>query len=83
MLDIRWLIYFVINILSRISKLALDVVPSLFALDELNEEVSEAWIGKITFLGLLGVLVHGVSHHLEVYSSALDHFFDILFLEMV
>jgi hypothetical protein len=83
LLDIRWLIYFVIHILSRISKFALDVVLALLALSELDEEVSEAWVCEITFLGLLAVLVHGVSHHLEVNGCALDHFPDVLFLEMV
>ena len=83
MLNIRWLIYFVIHILSRISKFALDVVLTLLALSELDEEVSEAWVCEITFLGLLAVLVHGVSDHLEVNGCALDHFPDVLFLEMV
>ena len=83
MLDIRWLIYFVVHILSRISKFALDVIFTLFTLGELDKEVSKAWIREITLLGLLAVLVHGVSHHLEVNSCALDHFLDILLLEVV
>lgn len=83
MLDIRWLIYFVIHILSRISKFALDVVLTLLALSELDEEVCEAWVCEITFLGLLAVLVHGVSDHLEVNGCPLDHFPYVLFLEMV
>jgi hypothetical protein len=49
----------------------------------LDKEVSKARICEITLLGLLAVLVHGVSHHLEVNSSALDHFLDIFFLEVV
>ena len=83
MLDIRWLIYFVIHILSRISEFALDIVLTLLALSELDEEVSETWVCEITFLGLLAVLVHGVSDHLEVNSCALDHFPDIFFLEVM
>lgn len=83
MLHIRWLIYFILHILSRISKFAFDVILTLLALSELDEEVSEAWICEITFLSLLAVLIHGVSDHLEVNSSALDHLPDILLLEVV
>ena len=83
MLNIRWLIYFVIHILSRISKFALDVVLTLLALSELNEEVSEAWVCEITFLGLLAILVHGVSDHHKIDGSSLDHLLDILLLEVV
>lgn len=60
-----------------------DVVFALLRLCELDKEVREAWVCEISFLGLLAVLVHGVSYHLEVNSSALDHFLNIFFLEVV
>jgi len=78
-----WLIYFLIHILSRISKLVLDVGFSLLTLSELDEKVSKAWVGEEPLFGFLGVLVHGISYHLEVYRSSLDHFLDIFFLEVM
>lgn len=40
-------------------------------------------VAEETFLSLLAVFVHGVPYHLEVNCGALDHFFDIFFLEVV
>lgn len=80
---VKWLIDFGLLVLSRISELLLDIESSLLAFGELDEEVGEARVGEEPLLGLLGVLVHGVSDHLEVNASSLDHLLDILFLEMV
>jgi len=77
---VMWLINF---LLSRISKLVLNVQFSLLTLSELNEKVGEAWVGEESLFSFLGVLVHGVSYHLEIDRSSLHHFLDIFFLEMV
>ena len=61
-----WLIYFLIHILSRISKLVFDILFSLLTLGELDEKVSKAWVSEEPLLGFLGVFVHGISYHLEV-----------------
>jgi len=80
---VMWLIYFLVHILSRISKLVLDVGFSLLTLSELDEKVSKAWVGEEPLFGFLGVLVHGISYHLEVNRSSLNHFLDIFFLEVM
>jgi hypothetical protein len=78
-----WLIYFLFTILSRISKLVLNVHFTLFTLGELNEKVGEARVAEESLFGFLGVLVHGISYHLEVNRSSLNHFLDIFFLEVM
>ena len=55
----------------------------MLALGELDEKVSEAGVAEEPLLSFLGVLVHSVSDHLEVDRSSLDHFLDILLLEVV
>ena len=77
---VMWLINF---LLSRISKLVFDVRSTLLALGKLNEEVGEASVGEEPLLGFLGVLVHGVSDHLEVNRSAGNHLLDIFLLEVM
>ena len=76
-----WLIYFFV--LSRISKLIFNVRSTLLTSREHDEEVSEASVAEEPLLCLLGVLVHGVSDHLEVDGSTLDHLLDIFLLEVV
>jgi hypothetical protein len=76
-----WLIYFLV--LSRISKLILNVRSTFLTSGKLDEEVGEASVAEEPLLGFLGVLVHGVSYHLEIDRSSLHHFLDIFFLEMV
>ena len=76
-----WLIYFFV--LSRISKLIFNVRSTLLTSREHDEEVSEASVAEEPLLCLLGVLVHGVSDHLEVDRGALDHLFDIFLLKVV
>jgi hypothetical protein len=61
---VMWLIYFFV--LSRISKLILNVRSTFLTSGKLDEEVGEASVAEEPLLGFLGVLVHGVSHHLEV-----------------
>jgi hypothetical protein len=77
---VMWLINF---LLSRISKLVFDVGSTLLALGKLDEEVSEASVGEEPLLGFLGVLVHGVSDHLEDNRSTGNHLLDILLLEVM
>ena len=55
----------------------------MLALCELNEEEGEAGVVEELLLCFLGVLVHGVSDHLEVDRGALDHLFDIFLLKVV
>ena len=78
---VMWLIYFFV--LSRISKLIFNVRSTLLTSREHDEEVSEASVAEEPLLCLLGVLVHGVSDHLEVDGSTLDHLLDIFLLEVV
>lgn len=78
---VMWLIYFFV--LSRISKLIFNVRSALLTSREHDEEVSEASVAEEPLLCLLGVLVHGVSDHLEVDGSTLDHLLDIFLLEVV
>lgn len=80
---ILWLIYFLFTILSRISKLVLNVKFSLLTLSELDEKVGEAWVTEESLLGFLGVFVHCVSYHLEIDWSSLNHFFDVFLLEVM
>ena len=55
----------------------------MLALGELDEEEGEAGVIEELLLRFLGVLVHGVSDHLEVDRGALDHLLDIFLLEVV
>lgn len=55
----------------------------MLALGELDEKEGETGVVEELLLRFLGVLVHGVSDHLEVDGSTLDHLFDIFLLEVV
>ena len=55
----------------------------MLALSELDKEEGKAGVVEELLLGFLGVLVHGVSDHLEVDRGALDHLLDIFLLEVV
>jgi hypothetical protein len=63
-----WLIYLCgFSVLFGIHKrtfrgFVLDVLGSLLACRELNEEVGEAWVGEESLLSLLAVFIHGISH---------------------
>ena len=70
-------------LLCGISQLVIDVGSSLLALGELDEKEGEAGVVEEFLLRFLGVLVHGVSDHLEVDRGALDHLLDIFLLEVV
>jgi hypothetical protein len=78
---VMWLIYFFG--LSRISKLVFNVRSTFLTSRKFDEEVGKASVAEEPLLGFLGVLVHGVSDHLEVDRSSSNHLLDILLLEVV
>jgi hypothetical protein len=77
------LIKWVFHILFSLCQLIGDVVLAFVTASELNKEVSHTWVGEEALLGLLAVLIHGVSHDLEVDRGAVDHLLDILLLEVM
>lgn len=75
---ILWLIYFI-----RFGQLSSDIILSFLAGGKLDEEEGDAWVFEESLLGLLAVLVHGLSDELEINRSAFGHFFDIAFLKVM
>jgi hypothetical protein len=55
----------------------------LFFLSQLYEEKCCTWVLEVFLFRLLAVLVHGVTHELEVNESAFGHFLDVDLLEVM
>lgn len=77
-----WLIYF-IQVLDSFLQFFADVILSFVAGGKLNEKESHARILEVSFLSFLAVLVHCVSHELEVDMTPTDHLLDVFLLKVV